>query len=197
MEASKHWKGCDMLLDKSRSGRIAQVSVSRGGVPKLPVAEAIVTRDGIITDAQSDRRAHGHDHQALCLWSIEQIGDLRMEGHDILPGSTGENITTENLEWAFVVPGAQLLLGDDVIIEVTDYASPCWKNARWFKDGDFNRINEKVYPGSSRVYARVLQGGTIRPGDPIRVTVSNAAERVLRRMPRKFKWPQDFPETLR
>ena len=36
-----------------------------------------------------------------------------------------------------------------------------------FVDGDFMRMSQNLYPGSSRVYAKVLTGGTICPGDSI------------------------------
>ncbi|MDZ7727337.1 MAG: MOSC domain-containing protein [Dehalococcoidia bacterium] len=158
----------------------SQVNASRGGVPKRPIPEATVDERGITVDQQADRRAHGHPTQALCLYALEQIVALRNEGHDVSPGSTGENITTLDIDWREVIPGARLRLGDEVLIEITDYASPCWKNANWFIEGDFNRINQNLYPGESRTYAKVLQGGTIRPGDPIEVIPESAGVRVER-----------------
>jgi MOSC domain-containing protein YiiM len=60
-----------------------------------------------------------------------------------------------------------LRLGDTVEIEVTRYTSPCKNIAGNFDGGDFNRMNQKTNPGWSRVYARVLAGGTIRAADPV------------------------------
>lgn len=185
----------------STTGTIVQISISRGGVPKLPIAVAAVDRRGVAGDAHADARAHGRLEQALCLYSLERIAALRTEGHAVQPGSTGENITTEGLDWRYVVPGARLRLGADphdgidtsgVLIEITGWASPCWKNARWFRNGDFRRIDEGRYPGFGRAYARVLQGGTIRAGDPISVVVETAAQRTARLQPRTFRWPRDF-----
>ncbi|HEX6030811.1 MAG TPA: MOSC domain-containing protein [Tepidiformaceae bacterium] len=173
------------------TGRIFQISVSRGGVPKTRVPDAVVTESGITTDAQADRRAHGSLQQALCLFALERLAILRAEGHRVFAGSTGENVTTEGVDWETVVPGAQLRLGG-VLIEVTDYASPCEKNARWFNGRNFNRIHQAVFPGWSRVYARVLEGGTIREGDPVVVLGDSAIERVVRRQAPVTRWPQDF-----
>jgi MOSC domain-containing protein YiiM len=65
------------------------------------------------------------------------------------------------------LPGLRLRLGDDVRIELTAFASPCQTIAGNFCDRNFNRINERVAPRSSRVYAKVLTEGRIRPGDAI------------------------------
>jgi MOSC domain-containing protein YiiM len=62
------------------------------------------------------------------------------------------------------VPGAQLQLGE-VRCEVSSYALPCKKNARWFTDGRFDVMHHRRGP-VSRVYATVLEPGTIRVGDP-------------------------------
>lgn len=175
----------------SRSGTIVQISISRGGVPKLPIAVAAVDARGVAGDAHASR-GHGRPEQALCLYSSERIAALAAEGHNVQPGSTGENITTVGLDWRYVVPGSRLRLGDDVLIEVTGWASPCWKNARWFRGGDCRRIDESLHPGSGRAYARVLAGGTIRAGDPIEALLETAAARTARLQPRTFRWPRDF-----
>jgi MOSC domain-containing protein YiiM len=172
---------------------IYQVNVSRGGVPKWAVAEATVDENGITTDRQADRRSHGGIQRALCLYSLEQIVELRQEGHNVEPGSTGENITTLDLDWKKVLPGVRMRLGEEVLVEVTDYAAPCWKNSTWFIDGDFNRINQKVNPGASRMYARVIEGGTIRPGDTIELIEESTADRLQRIAIPVYRWPRDFP----
>lgn len=173
-------------------GSIFQINASNGGVPKWAIAEAEGNLRGITVDRQADLRAHGHPSQALCLYSLERIVELRQEGHSVEPGSTGENITTLDVDWSLMRPGARVRVGSDVLIEITDYASPCWKNAQWFIDGDFNRLNQNVHPGDSRVYARVIEGGTIRPGEAIEVLVESAGERLQRMAIPTVRWPRDF-----
>jgi MOSC domain-containing protein YiiM len=46
-------------------GRITQLNVSKGGVPKLSVPSAQVRRDGLEGDAQVDRQHHGGPDRAL------------------------------------------------------------------------------------------------------------------------------------
>src|SRR6266404_2648241 len=148
-----------------KSGIVFQLNVSPGGVPKLPVSEAHIGPLGLASDDQFDKENHGGPERAVCLFAIERIEAIAGEGHTIGPGSAGENITTQGLDWDKVLPGIQLRVGADVVLEITRYAAPCKTNARWFKGGDFNRMNQKSYPGWSRAYARVIATGWVRPGD--------------------------------
>lgn len=66
-------------------GRVAQINVSPGGVPKLPVASAQVTAQGLVGDRQKNLKYHGGPDRALCLWSLEVIETLLAEGHPIAP----------------------------------------------------------------------------------------------------------------
>ena len=157
-------------------GRIVQISVSDGGVPKTAVAAARVTEDGVEGDRQRDREHHGGPERAVCLFSMERIRDLQGEGHAIVPGSVGENVTVEGIDWDGVMPKSRILLGEEVALEVTRYTSPCMNIRTSFKGGDFARISQKRHEGWSRVYARVLVPGTIRAGDPVRVLAPGAGE---------------------
>jgi len=148
---------------------VVQINVSAGGVPKLPVPSARVTLEGLEGDAHRDREHHGGPERALCLFSLEQIRALQTEGHEVMPGSIGENLTLEGLDWERVQPGAVFELGEGVRIEITRYTSPCVNIKLAFVGGDYARVSQKRNPGWSRVYAKVLQPGTIRQGDPIRL----------------------------
>jgi uncharacterized protein (TIGR00251 family) len=149
--------------------RLHQINISNGGVPKLPVAEARITTEGVAGDHQRSRLFHGGPDRAVCLFSLEVIQALQAEGHGIQPGSSGENLTVAGLNWRDVRPGVRLRIGSSVKLEVMSYTAPCKHNARWFRDGDFTRISQKHHPGWSRLYARVLAEGTVRPGDPVEI----------------------------
>lgn len=146
-------------------GRLASINVSAGGVPKTSVAEAAVAEGGVAGDRQRDLRYHGGPDRAVSLFSLEAIRALEREGHPIGIGTTGENFTISGLDWSGVVPGAELRVGP-VRLQVTAYAAPCSNIAGSFAGGAFARISPKAHPGWSRVYARVLAGGTVRAGDP-------------------------------
>ena len=144
----------------SEAGVIVSINVSRGGVPKLPVASARVSPAGLEGDGQRDLRHHGGADRALCLYSMERIEALQGEGHPIAPGSTGENLTIQGLDWDAIVPGTVLCVGS-MSIEITAFASPCTSIRPSFADLNSNRISQTLRPGWSRVYARVAGTGVL------------------------------------
>jgi MOSC domain-containing protein YiiM len=147
--------------------RIHQINVSDGGVPKLPVHEAEVTLSGLVGDRQANTEHHGGPARALCLYALERITALQGEGHPISPGSTGENLTLAGLDWAQVIPGTRLLLGDEVVVEITEYTLPCAKIAGSFAGGEIDRMAQEQHPGWSRVYAKVLVEGCVQTSDSV------------------------------
>ena len=157
------------MTNKAKRPYLHQISVSNGGVPKLAVPQARVTKDGVEGDRQRNREVHGGPDRAVCVYSLEVIEALRKEGHSIASGSAGENFTIAGLEWKHIEPGTRLNVGSEVKLEVLSYTAPCKHNACWFKDEDYSRISQKKHPGWSRFYARVLSGGVVRQGDHVTV----------------------------
>lgn len=147
---------------------VAAINRSAGGVPKRGVPLARVTVDGVEGDVQRDRHHHGGRDRAVCLFSLERINALRAEGHPIGTGTTGENVTVAGLDWDRMMPGVRLALGA-VELEITAYASPCETIVDSFSDKRSTRISQKVHPGWSRVYARVLTGGRLAAGDTVTI----------------------------
>lgn len=150
-------------------GRIRSLNVSGGGVPKRPVSEAYVTKNGLRGDVQGNLRCHGGPERAVSLFSFDVLERLREEGHPIAPGSTGENVTIAGVDWALVAPGARLEFEGGVVLEVASYCVPCGKIRASFSDGKIHRVNQEDHPGESRVYARVLAEGTVRTGSAVRL----------------------------
>ena len=154
-------------------GTLVAVNASGGGVPKSPLAVAVVGAAGLEGDRQRARQHHGRPSQALSLWSADLVGALVAEGHPVAPGAAGENLTVRGLDWSALRPGVRLAVGDDparaVVAELTWWAEPCRTVAGCFADRRYSRIDHGHHPGWSRAYAAVLRGGTVRPGDPVRV----------------------------
>ena len=158
-----------MRGEGGRLGTVVQISVSRGGVPKLPIPQARLSSDGVEGDRQNDRRHHGGPDRAVCIYSLELIEALQREGHPIEPGSAGENLTVSGLDWASIAPGVRLTVGD-ALLEIVSFTVPCKTIRASFADGRFERISQKTNPGWSRVYARVLSAGEARMGDAVEIT---------------------------
>jgi MOSC domain-containing protein YiiM len=161
--------GSRLLESAAVTGRIFQLNSSPGGVPKLALREAEVTELGLSGDEHKFPDIHGGPERALCLYSLERILELQQEGHPIFPGAVGENVTISGIDWNRVTPGQRLALGNEVVVEITSYTSPCNSIPESFVNGKYQRISQKLHPGHSRVYARVLQTGRLTIGQEVRL----------------------------
>ena len=150
-------------LAKQNVGQVVGIQVSTNSVPKTAIASGVIDYNGLNGDRQMARTHHGRPWQALCIWSDEVIAQHAKNGHPITRGSAGENITINQLDWSLVRPGATLEFGS-VRAQITGYAIPCKKNARWFKDGDYQRLSHE-FGAVSRVYCLVTQPGEVTVGD--------------------------------
>jgi MOSC domain-containing protein YiiM len=156
------------------TGSIIQISISPGGVPKRPIAEAEVTPEGIRGDAWAHPLIHGGPNQALLLITSEGIGQLIAQGYPVYPGALGENLTTLGLDRREMRIGQRYRAGE-VMLEITKMRTPCTT-----LDVYGSSIKNAVYdarinagdPSSPRwglagFYARVLRSGFMHPKDII------------------------------
>jgi MOSC domain-containing protein YiiM len=150
------------------TGRLESLNVSRGGVPKTSVFEAFVSEEGVDGDRQAHLGIHGGPDRAVVLFSLDVIRVLQAEGHPIAAGTAGENFTVSGLDWPSLGPGDQVQVGA-VRLLVTTFAAPCRSIRRSFLAGDIHRVSQDAHPGFSRLTARVLEAGIVRPGDPVEV----------------------------
>lgn len=153
-------------------GILLQLNTSPGGIPKLPVFFAHVTRDGVAGDWQRNRKYHGGHDRAVCLYSEELYAQLRADGIDLVPGAVGENFTTRGVNLQHLAKGDRLRVGLDCIIEITDVRVPCRTLVKW--DPDLPRLIQ----GRSGWLAKVVTEGTVRPGDLIELLPRRSAPHV-------------------
>lgn len=151
-------------LKQVAHGTLAQLNISPGGMPKLPIDSARVTFDGVPGDWQLNRKYHGGRNRAICLFSEELYAWLRAEhGIDLVNGSVGENFTTRGIDLVALALGDQLRVGADCIIEITDVRIPCRNLNQW----DPKLL--KVIQGRSGWVARVVAEGDVKAGDAVEV----------------------------
>ena len=155
-------------------GCIVQINISKGGVPKLPLVEAQVTRLGIEGDRHAHPQIHGGPKKAL-LWICEEsIEELKTLGYPLYGGALGENLTTRGVDRRGLRIGQRWRAGN-VVIELTQIRAPCRTIEAYGRD-----IGKAVYDqnvksgdwtsprwGLSGFYAAVVQPGWIRAGDSL------------------------------
>lgn len=157
------------------TGKVAQVSLGPGGVPNHAVAGARVTVRGLEGDRFRHPEIHGLPDQAVLLVTSEGLEELKEEGYPLFWGALGENLTLEGIERRSIHPGQRWRVGPEVILETTKRRSPCatldvyGSTLRQRIFDERVRQNDPRSPrwGLSGVYARVIEGGLVRPGDII------------------------------
>lgn len=153
---------------------VIQVSVSNGGVPKYPVMSGQVTVNGIAGDRQAHPGIHGGPRQAVLLITSEGLDELKRLGYPLYPGALGENITTQGLDRRAMRLGQRYRVGE-VILEITKMRQPCDQlspygdgiQAAVFDTSIKAGNTESPRWGLAGFYARVIQPGTIHPGDAV------------------------------
>lgn len=137
------------------------------GMYKQPVDGRIeIGPEGIVGDHQADRRVHGGPDKALHLYPAAHYARLAERfpeaASQLLPGSLGENISTDELDEHAVRIGDIWRLGT-ARLQVCQPRSPCWKiDERMAADGMAEFIAHERLTGW---YWRVLTPGTACAGD--------------------------------
>lgn len=142
--------------------RVVAVSASaRKGEKKLNLPEAELQAGlGLRGDAHADG-----SHRQISLLALESINAMREMGAEVNPGDFAENITTEGLALHTLPLGAQILIGDDVLLELTQIGKECHSGCAIQK-----QTGRCIMP-TQGVFCRILKGGTVKPGDPIQLLV--------------------------
>jgi len=90
----------------------------------------------------------------------------------IAAGELGENVTTSGVDLLTLPLGTRLYLGADAVVEVTGLRSPC-SQINKYQGGLMKALVEKDDDGciirKSGVMSIVIAGGTVMPGDELRV----------------------------
>jgi MOSC domain-containing protein YiiM len=134
-------------------------SSSEKGIRKTPVEEAeVVAGYGI----EGDAHASGKWHRQISLLAIESIDKMRKLGLDVAPGDFAENITTEGVDLLSIEVGTKLLIGS-IEAEISQIGKVCHTRCEIF-----DQAGDCVMPKEG-IFAKVLKGGTLTRGLPIRV----------------------------
>lgn len=165
-----------MPAQDPREARISQLSVKprvpgEHGLPKHPVPTLRVGPDGAEGDHNNyrSRKLHGDRDQALLLVTQDLLATLGQEGWPVAAGDLGENLTLAGVLEAELAPGVELRIGP-VAVMVTKPCDPCTELYTLPYVGDLRgpKFLEATI-GRRGWYAKVVAGGTLQVGAPVRV----------------------------
>ena len=141
-------------------GRVLAVCRSeKKGEKKNNVGEGFFKKEhGLEGDAHS-----GSWHRQVSLLGIESINKMRQRGVNVNPGDFAENLTVKGIELFQLPVGTKLRVGDKVLLEVTQIGKECHHGCAIRV-----QVGDCVMPREG-IFARVLEEGWVRSGDPIEV----------------------------
>jgi len=129
------------------------------GTRKDVVREVLLLNNyGVENDAHADSAWH----RQVSLLATESIEKMRNMGLDVGPGDFAENFTTEGIELFTLPVGTILKVGDDVTLEISQIGKECHTGCAIL------RQTGKCIMPKEGIFARVINGGTVRAGDDIR-----------------------------
>jgi MOSC domain-containing protein YiiM len=135
----------------------ANVSESKGERKKASPEVILRVEHGIEGDAHA-----GPWHRQVSLLAQESIDTMVAKGLNVGAGDFAENITTIGIEVAALPIGTILDMGE-ALVEVTQIGKECHARcAIYYQAGDCVMPREGIF-------VRVLRGGRVAPGDPIKV----------------------------
>ena len=123
---------------------------------KLPQAEGRLIAD---FGLEGDRHA-GRPLRQVSILNAETVTELAGAGMPVEPGVLGENITVEGVPVMQLDEGTRLRVGE-AELEITGDRPACRELLGVHEDA------LKAMVGRTGKMARVVRGGTVRPGDPI------------------------------
>jgi len=141
-------------------GKVVAVSIShRKGQKKtnLPACE-LLENDGFEGDAHA-----GDWHRQVSLLAMESLVRIRDMGLEVSPGDFAENITTTGLNLWELPLGTRLAVGGEALLEITQIGKECHDRC-----AIYHQVGDCVMPREG-IFTRVLRGGTVKPGDSIRI----------------------------
>lgn len=112
----------------------------------------------------------------------ELFDEVADAGYTVEPGQMGENVTTRGVDLLGLPTGTLLHLGDEACVRVTGLRNPC-QQINDFEPGLLREVLGRADDGSVErkggVMSVVVTGGTVRPGDRIRIELPTGERQPL------------------
>lgn len=139
------------------------------GLCKLPAATRLrLARTGFAGDGVQDRKHHGGEDKAVCVYSADHYPHWeKILGQRLPPAAFGENLTVAGLHEEEIHIGDLFRLGT-AMLQVSQPRQPCKTLAARYGKNDFVKL--VVDSGFTGFYFRVLEEGETSPADLLTAT---------------------------
>ena len=139
---------------------IAVCKSKKKGIRKEAIPEGLFEQDyGLVGDAHADCLTN----RQVILLAMESIDKMQGRGLVLVPGDFAENITTEGIDLLTLPIGTLILVGDEVILEMSQIGKECHAACAIRR-----QVGECIMPVEG-VFTRVIKGGRVKPGDSVSI----------------------------
>ncbi len=147
-------------MSAGMGARVVAVCISH----KKGEAKREVDRARMLDDFGLEGDAHaGKWHRQVSLLASERIDEMRARGLELEHGAFGENLVVEGVELDDVDVGALIEIGEGIKLQVTQLGKKCHDHC-----AIYDQVGYCIMP-SRGVFARVISGGDVKAGDPVRL----------------------------
>lgn len=130
------------------------------GTEKISISKGeLVENHGLKGDAHA-----GEWHRQLSLLAYEKVEAFNKKGANVGHGAFGENLVIEGIDLATLPVGTRLEINRSIELEVTQIGKKCHKHCTIY-----HSVGDCIMPREG-IFARVLKGGIVKPGDEIIIT---------------------------
>ena len=145
------------MTDAAPGGVIVAVCTSeKTGTVKRAVEQVTLIRGhGLEGDSHA-----GSWHRQLSLLEDEKIDTMRARGLALAPGAFGENLVTRGIDLGAIAVGRRVKAGD-AVLQITQRGKECHTRC-----AIYHQTGDCIMPREG-LFARVLKGAVLAPGDPV------------------------------
>ena len=115
----------------------------------------------------------------------ELFDEVAQKGFKVSAGDLGENITTSNIDLLSLPTGPLLQIGATALVELTGLRNPCQQIENW-QTGLLSAVLTREETGhlirKTGVMGIVLEGGEVKTGDAIKITLPAEPHKPLERV---------------
>jgi MOSC domain-containing protein YiiM len=143
------------------TAKIVSINIrDKKSVRKKPVDSVVIKENyGIESDAHASEKWH----RQISLLALESIEKMQAMGLKVGPGDFEENITTQGIDLPVLPIGTRMTIGNEVEVEVSQIGKVCHTRC-----AIYHQAGDCVMPKEG-IFVKVLEGGTIKKGDEIKI----------------------------
>lgn len=146
---------------KEQQATVKAVCISeKTGMRKKIIGKGVLIKNYGLKD---DAHGNSKTHRQVSLLALESIKKMQDMGLQVAEGDFAENITTAGVDLLALPIGVKIRVGEEVVLEITQHGKVCHAPCEIYR-----QAGTCIMPKEG-IFAKVLHGGIVKSGDPIKM----------------------------